>query len=202
MTVHAVEDTRAKILHAALEVISGNGYQGASLKAIVDRAGITKGALFHHFESKQILGYTVVDEILHGMVRDIWLTPIADSTDPIADFKGLFANILKMIEDRPEILLVGCPLNNLAQEMSPIDEGFRERIEAVYDDWRKVVMRVFERGITTGNVRQDVRPDAVAAFLVATFAGMIGTAKNAQSITIVRLSLAACAGYLDSLTPH
>ena len=57
----APEATRRKILEAAFAEFYANGFQGGSLNHIVEVAGTTKGALFHHFDSKQQLGYTLSD---------------------------------------------------------------------------------------------------------------------------------------------
>ncbi len=96
-------------------------------------------------------------------------------------------------------LVHGCPLNNLAQEMSPLDEGFRKRIEKIYAMWRESLTDAFERGIEAGHVRKDITPGNVAAFIVAALAGLIGTAKNSQSEKMVMQAGEAFFGYLDSL---
>ena len=95
----------------------------------------------------------------------------------------------------------GCPLNNLAQEMSPLDERFRKRIEDVYTIWRESLEAALARGIKAGTVRKDISPRNVAAFVVAAQAGIIGTAKNSQSEELMRQVGEAFFEYLDSLKP-
>jgi AcrR family transcriptional regulator len=56
--------TRQKILEAAFAEFYKNSFQGGSLNQVVETAGTTKGALFHHFAGKQELGYAVVNEII------------------------------------------------------------------------------------------------------------------------------------------
>src|SRR6266699_1925644 len=111
--------TRQRILHAAFEEFYKNGFQGGSLNHIVDEAGTTKGALFHHFEGKNDLGYAVVEEVIQPRIKGCWLDPLADSTDPIADLKSTLRQFVKS-EAGNQRLTQGCPLNNLAQEMSPL----------------------------------------------------------------------------------
>jgi AcrR family transcriptional regulator len=60
------EATRARILEAAFQEFYHHGFQGGSLNRIADAAGATKGALFHHFDGKNALGYAVVDEVLRS----------------------------------------------------------------------------------------------------------------------------------------
>jgi AcrR family transcriptional regulator len=59
--------TRAQLLEAAAEVFSEQGYAGASISAIADRAGVTSGALYRHFESKADLLLHVVEQAVHAL---------------------------------------------------------------------------------------------------------------------------------------
>jgi AcrR family transcriptional regulator len=54
--------TRERLLQAASREIYRAGFQSASLDTILAAAGVTKGALYYHFDSKEALGYAVVDE--------------------------------------------------------------------------------------------------------------------------------------------
>jgi len=196
----AAEKTRRKILKAAFEEFHRHGFQGGSLNQIVDSAGTTKGALFHHFENKHELGCAVVNELIQPEIKERWFDPLAESVDPIADLKRLFRQTMK--EELAEGKYVqGCPLNNLAQEMSPLDEDFRQCIDKVYCAWRESLAAAFARGIKAGTVRKNVHPRRVAAFLVAAQAGIIGTAKNAQSEGLMREAATALFDYLDLLKP-
>ena len=96
-------------------------------------------------------------------------------------------------------LVQGCPLNNLAQELSPLDEGFRKRIEGVYTAWRESLEAAVARGIKSGKVRKDISPRNVAAFIVAALAGIIGTAKSAQSEELLKQACEGLFDYLGSL---
>lgn len=194
----APESTRRRILEAAFEEFYRTGFQGGSLNRIVGSAGTTKGALFHHFEGKSDLGYSVVDEVIQPLMKARWLDPLIDSDDPIADLKLTLERFVKE-EIENGRLEQGCPLNNLAQEMSPLDEEFRKRIEKIYVQWRECLEAAFARGVEAGKVRKGVSPRNVAAFIVAAQSGIIGTAKNAQSGELMKRAGAVLIDYLDSL---
>lgn len=196
----APDSTRRKILAAAFEEFYKNGFQGGSLNHIVETAGTTKGALFHHFAGKQELGYAVVDEIIGPLLKERWLAPLAGSTNPIADLKRSFRRFVK--EDIASGHFVqGCPLNNLAQEMSPLDEGFRKRIEGLYAEWRKCFAAAFAEGIKAGKVRKGISPNHVAALVVAAQMGIWGTGKSSRSEELMVQAGEALCSYLDDLAP-
>jgi TetR/AcrR family transcriptional repressor of nem operon len=194
----APEATRRKILAAAFGEFYKNGFQGGSLNHIVETAGTTKGALFHHFSGKQELGYAVVEEIISPILQQRWLDPLTDSTDPIADLKRVLRRLVK--EDAANgSFMQGCPLNNLAQEMSPLDEGFRKRIDKLYATWRKCYTAAFADSVKTGKIRKDISPRAVAALVVASQMGIWGTGKSSRSAYLMEQAGEALCGYLDNL---
>jgi AcrR family transcriptional regulator len=175
-----------------------NGFQGGSLNRIVETAGTTKGALFHHFAGKQELGYAVIDELIAPILEQRWLDPLTDSKDPITDMKAVFQRYTQ--EDTGKGHFVqGCPLNNLAQEMSPLDEGFRTRIDGLYGTWRKRYAEALAAGIAAGTVRKEVSPQKVASLLIAAQMGIWGTGKASQNDTLVEQACDALCSYLDDL---
>jgi len=192
------EATRRRILEAAFLEFYRNGFQGGSLNRIVKAAGITKGALFHHFAGKQDLGYAVLDEIIGTILEQRWLAPLADAVDPIADIKRLFRHFVKE-DTRSGNHVHGCPLNNLAQEMSPLDEGFRKRIDALYASWRRRYADALASGIKAGKVRKDVVPRKVASLVVASQMGIWGTGKSSQNDELMIQASEALCSYLDDL---
>ena len=67
------ERTRARLLQAAFREVHRSGFQSAGIDTILAATNVTKGALYHHFDSKEALGYAIVEEIVAKFVRDRWL---------------------------------------------------------------------------------------------------------------------------------
>src|SRR5260370_42390668 len=164
-TKRSPENTRQRILDAAFDEFYKNGFQGGSLNRIVNEAGTTKGAVFHHFKSKKDLGYAVVREVIHPRFKQQWSDPLANSTDPITDLKRIFRQGAKR-EIATGGLVHGCPLNNLAQEMSPLDEKIPPALEKVYVSWRETIAAAIARGGKGGKMRKEGFPPQSAAVTV------------------------------------
>src|SRR5271154_734097 len=195
--MRAPERTRERLLQAASREIYKTGFQSASLNTILATAGVTKGALYHHFKNKEALGYAVVEEIIAPDVRSTWVRPLLNVKNPIDALLG----IVEGLSVEPDAVCGGCQLNNLAQEMSPLDAGFRKRLEAIFDDWREGVATVLREGQTQGIVRRDVEPTNAAGFLIAMVEGYGSLAKNAQDPKMIKAGIRNIADWLKSLRP-
>ena len=191
------ERTRERLLRAASREIYRSGFQSAGLDTILASAGLTKGALYYHFKNKEALGYAVVEEIISPDVRGTWVRSLQSVKDPIEALIG----IVQRIPVRPEDVCGGCQLNNLAQEMSPLDAGFRKRLEIIFDDWREGVAAVLREGQTQGIVRRDVEPANAAGFLIAMVEGYGSLAKNAQDPKMIKAGIRNIVDWLKSLRP-
>jgi len=189
--------TRGLLLQAAFREVYRSGFQSAGLDTILASTGVTKGALYYHFVSKEALGYAVVEEIIGPDLRAKWLRPLQRGNDPINTLIG----IVQGESVRPEDVRGGCPLNNLAQEMSPLDEGFRKRLAMVFHAWQEGIAAALRKGQTYGRVRSDVEPAAAAGFLIATLEGYVSLAKNAQDAKVMKAGIRNIVGWLRSLRP-
>ena len=192
------EQSRRQLLEAAFQEIYRHGFQGARVDRMLATAGLTKGAFYHHFGSKQELGYSVVEELLHDRVEQTWVAPLREAEDPLS---ALQAMVQQASGRGEQIVTLGCPVNNLAQEMSPVDEGFRARLNAIYGMWSAALEEAIGRGQQAGQVRADVNPEDMALFLLAALEGCAGMAKNAQSHVVMQRCLGVLHDYLESLRP-
>jgi AcrR family transcriptional regulator len=189
------ERTRERLLQAASREIYRSGFQSASLDTILASAGVTKGALYHHFKNKEALGYAVVEEVISPDVRGTWVRPLQSVKDPIDTLIG----IVRRISVRPKDVCGGCQLNNLAQEMSPLDAGFRKRLETIFDAWREAAAYVLREGQIRGSVRRDVEPTDAAGLLIAMVEGYGSLGKNARDPKVIKAGIKNIVGWLSSL---
>lgn len=171
------ESTRVKILNFAAEEVLRSGFQSASVGEIIRKAGVSKGCFYHHFPTKQELGYAVLDEMFTRVKTEIW-EPILSSDNPLESIINMYENPDHEVDC--ERIKHGCPINNLAQEMSPIDEGFRERIEIIYSSWKERLTESLHACQKKGYMNNDVQASDIATLIMAVTQGAVGIAKNSQ----------------------
>ena len=193
------ERTRERLLQAGFREVHRSGFRSASIDTILAATNVTKGALYHHFDSKEDLGHAIVEEIVAKLPQDNWLRPLQRGKNPIDALIG----IVQATSVRPKDVKGGCPLVNLAQEMSSLDEQFRKRLEIIFNAWQEGIATALRRGQSEGTVRRDLVPEETAGFLMAMYEGYVLLAKNAQDAKVWNVGIRNIVGWLRSLrTPR
>lgn len=199
MAVRNPQQTRERLLRSAFREIHANGFQGMRVDEVLRLSGLQKGAFYHHFGGKTELGYAVLEEQVKPLVESVWLAPLTEIEDPVRDIPRMLDNLAQRIP--PSMREHGCPLNNLAQEMSTLDEGFRERIDRLLGNWIDALSEVFEQGKNSGYIRNDIDSRAVSRFVVAVLEGCIGVYKVERSAQQWMACRSQIAAYLTTLRP-
>ena len=167
---------------------------------VLKRTSLGKGAFYHHFESKHALGCAVVDEVINGEMGQRWIDALGNTDDPINALEHVMDLIVES-ESNSEGVFLGCPLNNLALEMSAQDDEFRQRIETLFNQWINLVAKAFARGQQAGTIRKDIDPKETGMFVVASFEGCVGLAKASQNMDMFHICRTQITYYLNSLRP-
>nr|CRH07046.1 putative Transcriptional regulator, TetR family [Candidatus Magnetococcus massalia] len=176
--------TRQRLLMAAYEEIHLKGFQAASLSAILQKAELTKGAMYHHFPNKKALGLAVVDEVFPAVFQEAFFAHFASRNNFVDGF--LYALEEDMKKNGEMLVAQGCPVANLAQEMSPIDEDFRVSVNAMFQKFIGNLKRELIKGQQAGNVREDVDAGTTALFIGASMEGCVNLSKASSSIAMFR----------------
>ena len=173
-------DTRERLLIAAYQEMHLNGFQSSGLAQILERAGVTKGALYHHFKNKSELGHAVIDEIIAEQVLQGFMQPLEDFDNPIDGLIELIngAGSSFTLHD----IELGCPLNNLSQEMAPVDEVFRVKLNSIYALWIGYMEKRLLKGQTDNFVNKEIDCHQMAVLIVATLEGCLSVAKTSQNL--------------------
>lgn len=189
--------TRDKLLQAAFNEIHLHGFQAASIANILRDTGLTKGALYHHFPTKQELGLAVIKEVVNDQLDLMIFQRIRESKRPVQ-------TLLQIIDEsrnqtQMEAISLGCPLNNLMQEMSPLDKNFQICLNGILSIWQSAVEDALRSEKKAGGVRSDVDCHAAALFIVSAWEGCIGIAKSQQSLKNFSLCMKQLHSYVRSL---
>jgi AcrR family transcriptional regulator len=194
---HSLDATRGRLLEAAFVEIYRRGFQAAGLAEILRDTGLTKGALYYHFPSKHALGLAVIDEVIQARLVESVFRPLEEAAQPITVLLQILEQRNHRLDD--DTIRCGCPLNNLIQEMSPVDPLFREHLVAILARWERVLRNAFVKAQEQGEVRADIDCADTALFVLAAWEGCWGVAKNHQTAAVFRRCVTRLQDYIRGL---
>lgn len=191
------DETRNDLLQSAFKEIYVHGFQAASLSRILNNVNHTKGALYHHFSNKKKLGLTVIEEMIGARMYNFFMAPLEDVNDPIPVLVEIFQKKIDTLTI--EEIKYGCPLNNLTQEMSSIDEDFNKILKFITEKWITIIEEALDRGKEHNNVRTDVDSRGTALLIVASIEGAFGLGKTSDSSDLFEQCMNQLQNYVKSL---
>lgn len=190
------EGMRRRLLDVAAEAFQSRGYQATGMHELMREAGVTGGALYHHFPTKKALGLAVIRVRVAGEVEATWIAPVRSAPDAIDGIAGVFDRIAAGLRRRGGVS--GCPLNNLALELSLADPEFRTAMQAVFEAWRAALAARLRADQAAGRLAP-ADADDLAALIVAAYSGAMAQAKAQQDAAPLEACARQLKRYLEGL---
>lgn len=159
------EETRKKILDSAVKLFSSRGYNRASVDDICAEAGISKGAYYHHFESKQAVFLALLDG---------WLKTFDDAVDATRD-QTVPETFAQMMDAFPYIFETAgghLPMFLEFWQQASREEKVWEASIAPYRRYHKYFTSLIKKGIAEGSFAE-VNPGVAARMIVSTAMGLL-----------------------------
>ena len=160
--------TRDKILNSAHKLFYERGFNGTSIDDILKDAGLNKGSLYHLFKGKkEVLLAVIAERIAYNLEQKY--KGVATVENPLQYLKH------KLLTTDNFDFKHGCALNNLVQEMSPVDADIAKALLKVYNDLEHYYFLALRE-----ESMNDEEKKSLAKMMVATIEGAIMAAKAAQ----------------------
>lgn len=184
--------SREKLLDIAFDEIYHNGYAATSVDKILKKANMNKGSMYHFFKSKKELGLAVINERVKNYIEEKYGVLLQAE-------ENICEALMELIKNRNNFdFACGCKLNNLVQELSPVDRDFKVALEVVYVEFESIIEQVLKKAIANKEI---AHPDtkALAMYIVASIEGCLGTAKKSQDGTYFQTCISQLELFLNSL---
>ncbi|MBI3804386.1 MAG: TetR family transcriptional regulator C-terminal domain-containing protein [Nitrospirae bacterium] len=177
------DETKRKILETACDLFYLRGYHGTSIDDILKACRVKKGNLYFHFKSKEALGLSVID--MYGSVMiPFFQETLRGKGSALSRLFGLFQAQERRLKSAR--FKGGCPLGNLALELADHHDGFRRKLDAIFDAWAREVEQLLKEAQKEGEIKKSVDPKQMATFVVAVLEGGILLAKTKKSGQVYR----------------
>ena len=167
--------TRESILDAAETLVLEKGFGGTSIDQVIERAGITKGALFYHFGSKADLARALIDRYVErddALLHELLQRAEALSRDPLQQYLivvGLLEEALRA-SGSPH---PGCLVGSYVYQFEVFDAATRATVASSFDAWRRALSAKLDAARERHTPRLDVGSAAIVDNLLSLFEGGI-----------------------------
>ncbi len=179
--------TRERIVAIAAPLFNQRGYVGASMSDLMAAAGLEKGGIYRHFESKDALALAAFDHAM-ALHRDRIRSFVNPEASPVRRLSALAHALASVVID--PVLPGGCPLLNTAIES---DDGASEAHAALRERTRENMARLidfarrtFEDAVTYGELPATTNAHAEAELFIATMEGAVMLSKLYDDSRYVR----------------
>jgi len=186
-------DTYERILTAARELIHARSYADVGVAAICEQAKVKKGSFYHFFPSKQELTLAILDSLFVETKEQLFDQVLKKSDLPplvrLQKLGAAFYTVQSQIKTQTGHV-PGCPIGNLASEMSTQDETIRRKIDSIFQKLQSAFQQILTEAVAIG----DCPPIDITATAQAMFAyieGVMLLAKTQNDPEILRQLLPA-----------
>jgi AcrR family transcriptional regulator len=160
------DQTRRHILEVAARLFAEKGYAGASFSDLVRASGLTKGAFYFHFPSKEALALAAF-----GDQQERWVEAVARVADPSMRAVDQLEAMLHAACDFCETEVAARCVPRLCFELGE-DPRLRPVLTPYLSVWEELISAIVRRGQEEGDIRSDVDSGAVARVSVAAWIGV------------------------------
>jgi AcrR family transcriptional regulator len=156
------EATRRMIINAAVDLFNEIGYPSTGMGDVIERVEVTKGALYHHFRSKESLALAIIDDYVSAQQR-AFQRPSDSSPSLERMIQGVI--VAAEVATTDKLARTGADLlHTLAKS--------NEQAAAYYRDWIAEMAARVRQAQADGDIRPDVEPDVVGEFIVSALVGV------------------------------
>jgi AcrR family transcriptional regulator len=188
-------DTRQRIVMTAMELFWEKGFQSTSIADILSRTQVHSGSLYHFFPGKQDVLAAVLEAYRDGIEE--WLLKPAWSgvDDPIERVFALLNGYRTQLVTTD--CTYGCPIGNLALELSEPDPKIRELLAINFANWTTAIERCLDAAGDRLPCELDKR--RLAEFTLTVMEGAIMQARTYRDIASFDRNVAVLREHFDLL---
>ena len=169
---------REKLLHVGMQVVHERGFGGASVRDIVQAAGVPQGSFTNHFTSKEAFGLEVIDLYFANASETMRRTLRNDDLPPL---QRLRAYIDDGKDGDGQDMRNGCLFGNFTAEANDCGDPIRLRVVEAFAEVQASIAYCLRAAVKAGEIAPSTDCDEVAAFILASAQGARLLAKAQRS---------------------
>ncbi len=175
-------------MDSAQQLMYSRSYSDVGVQEICKDAKVQKGSFYHFFPSKSALTVEVLEQLKMQMIENILLPAFAKDLTPAKRFERFIEYAYQyQVQLKEEYGYVfGCPMGNIALEMSTQDETIRKKVELLFESIFEVFIDVLEDARAAGELENNSDINELAQAALAYGEGVLMLAKTRNDPELIK----------------
>jgi TetR/AcrR family transcriptional repressor of nem operon len=171
---------RDRILSEGLRVVHEQGFGGASVRDIVNAAGVPQGSFTNHFASKEAFGLEILNLYFANNKELLAKTVLDETQPPLRRLRKYIAAIKAVVEQND--MRTGCMLGNFSAEVTHCDGMIRTRLAEIFTELRVAVMVCLKAAVKAKELPAGFKVTETAGFIISALQGAILLSKAHRNV--------------------
>lgn len=182
------QQTKQRLLDSAQQLMYSRSYSDVGVQEICKDAKVQKGSFYHFFPSKSALTVEVLEQLKMQMIENILLPAFAKDLTPAKRFERFIEYAYQyQVQLKEEYgYVLGCPMGNIALEMSTRDETIRKKVELLFESIFEVFVDVLEDARAAGELENNSDINELAQAALAYGEGVLMLAKTRNDPELIK----------------
>lgn len=185
--------TRQKLLDIARQLMMSKGYNATTVEEVCKLAGVTKGAFFYYFKTKEDLGVSVLNAYWETRQRQFSESDWLAQEQPLAQLAGFLNTVADVFMHDADGF--SCLAGSFTQELAATQPLFRDQVAALFAEWAQQIKPVLQAAQEHAGVAVDV--DALADYIIAVVEGALILAQARQDRQVIARQLQMLISHLN-----
>ena len=179
------EDTKTALIRCGMELLTEQGFINTGLEQILKKVNVPKGSFYYYFENKEAFGYVVLDHYANYFIHKLEKHLIHSDLPALERLQAFMQDAtqgMKRFNYKR-----GCLVGNLTQEFGSSHPEFKEKLEAIFEQWKTLVSNCLALAVEENTLAPTTDCESLADFFWIGWEGAVMHSKLTESEQPMRL---------------
>ena len=179
------KDTREALIRCGMELLTEQGFINTGLDQILKKVNVPKGSFYHYFENKEAFGYVVLENYSEYFIHKLDKHLVHSELPALERLQYFMEDAIEGVERFD--FKRGCLVGNLAQEFGCSHEFFKQKLNAVFKEWKQRIANCLELAKAEGVLAPNTDSEKLSEFFWIGWEGAVMHSKLNQNTQAMEL---------------
>ena len=163
-------DSSEKLLNSAIKLFVKKGYKGSSVAEITKFAGLTRGALYCHFETKEHLAKQIIKLFEDRYLNKVIAYVEQENGSPLEKFQRMMQFNIQFAGENSDLCVF---MTVISAEICGSHSRLESYIKSIYQRWNEFLTGILKEGKSKGEFKKEIDPEMMARVIIGVHDGVL-----------------------------